>query len=189
MIEDQNFQELLAFFRALSDPNRLKIIGLLTRQSANVEELSSMLGIGVSTTSHHLSRLAEIGLVSARVEGHYYYYSFQGDAYKKIMEKLLHMENLPRLSDDLDMDAYDKKVLQAFIDHTGRITAFPAKEKKFQVILRYVVKSFEAGKRYPEKQVNEILSKFNEDTATLRRGLIEYHLMDRQGGGGEYWVS
>jgi hypothetical protein len=50
-----------------------------------------------------------------------------------------------------------------------------------------VVEAFETGKRYKEKEVNEILSQFNDDTATLRRGMVEYHLMDRQGGGGEYW--
>jgi hypothetical protein len=49
------------------------------------------------------------------------------------------------------------------------------------------VQVFEPGARYPEKQVNEILSRFNEDTARLRRNLVDFKLMARQGGGGEYW--
>jgi hypothetical protein len=49
------------------------------------------------------------------------------------------------------------------------------------------LKDFEPGIRYTEKQVNEILAHYNEDTAFLRRSLVEYKLMDRQGGGGEYW--
>ena len=58
------------------------------------------------------------------------------------------------------MDGFDKKVLAAFLDAEGRIKAFPAQEKKFLSILRHVVKSFEPGKRYSEKEVNEILSRF-----------------------------
>jgi hypothetical protein len=102
-------------------------------------------------------------------------------------EKILKTEDLSQLSNSVDMDGYDKKVLASFLDPEGRIKAFPAQEKKFQVILRYVVKSFEKEKRYKEKEVNEILSRFSDDTASLRRGMVEYHLMDRQGGGGEYW--
>jgi hypothetical protein len=67
------------------------------------------------------------------------------------------------------------------------LKTIPAQQKKLEAILRYVVKSFETGKRYSEKRVNEILSKFHEDTATLRRELIGYGLMQREGRGGEYW--
>jgi DNA-binding transcriptional ArsR family regulator len=190
MSDDEILAELLDFFKALSDANRLKIIGILASRPASVEQIADRLGIGVSTTSHHLARLAEAGLVSARAEGHYYYYSLQTDVLQQKAEKLLKNDNLPRLSSgSMDGEAYDRKVLATFMDETGRIKAFPAQEKKFQVILRQVVKSFFPGRRYPEKEVNEILSRFHDDTATLRRGLIEYHLMERAGGGGDYWIA
>ena len=51
-----------------------------------------------------------------------------------------------------------------------------------------MVKTFEPGVRYGEKQVNEMLSSYSEDTATLRRGLIDHRMMVREGGGGEYWL-
>jgi predicted transcriptional regulator len=187
MSNEEIFNELLEFFKALSDANRLKIIGLLAQNECSVEQLSGLLGVSVSTTSHHLSMLANAGLVSARAEGHFYYYSLKTEVLKAMAEKMLKTEDLPQLSNSVDMDGYDKKVLAAFLDAEGRIKAFPAQEKKFQVILRHVVKSFESGKRYKEKEVNEILSRFSDDTASLRRGMVEYHLMDRQGGGGEYW--
>jgi hypothetical protein len=63
----------------------------------------------------------------------------------------------------------------------------PARRKKLEAILRYVVKAFDEGKRNSEKQVNEILARYHEDTATLRRELVGYGLMHREGGGGEYW--
>ena len=56
-----------------------------------------------------------------------------------------------------------------------------------RVLVRYVLPSFTHGVRYSEKRVNEILSKFSEDTARLRRWLVELGTMNREGGGGKYW--
>jgi predicted transcriptional regulator len=191
MTDQNQVAELLAFFKALADENRLKIIGLLAQQPYTVEKLAEVLGLGVSTTSHHLSRLSKAGLVSARTDGHYYIYSLQTDTLKTMAQHLLHDEELPRLSGPQvtfgSEDAYDRKILATFTDAEGRITAFPAQKKKYLALLRYVLKAFEPGVRYTEKQVNEILLRYNEDTAMLRRSLVEYHMMAREGGGGAYW--
>jgi predicted transcriptional regulator len=187
MTDQDQVAELLTFFKALADENRLKIIGLLAQQPYTVEKLAETLDLGVSTTSHHLSRLSKAGLVSARTDGHYYIYSLQTDTLKTMAQHLLHDEELPRLSGS--EDAYDRKVLASFTDNEGRITAFPAQEKKLLALLRYALKAFQPGVRYPEKQVNEILLRYSDDTAMLRRSLVEYHLMEREGGGGEYWRS
>jgi predicted transcriptional regulator len=191
MTDQNQVAELLAFFKALADENRLKIIGLLAQHPYTVEKLAEALGLGVSTTSHHLSRLSKAGLVSARTDGHYYIYSLQTDTLKTMAQHLLHDEELPRLSGPQgtfgSQDAYDRKILATFTDAEGRITAFPAQKKKYLALLRYVLKAFEPGVRYTEKQVNEILLRYNEDTAMLRRSLVEYHMMAREGGGGEYW--
>jgi superfamily I DNA/RNA helicase len=42
--------------------------------------------------------------------------------------------------------------------------------------------------RYPEKQLNEIIAKFHPDTAALRRHMIEYGILERNGAS-VYWVS
>lgn len=189
MNDEEQYQALLEFFKALADANRLKIVGLLAQRPYAVEELAQALELGVSTTSHHLSYLAHVGLVSARAKGHYSIYSLEMEALKDMARKLLQTENLTRLSTPAAADGsvFDRKVLATFVNAEGQITAFPAQEKKYQVLLRYVLQAFEPGKRYSEKQVNEILLRFNEDTASLRRGMIEYHLMEREGGGGQYW--
>lgn len=194
MTEQDMTTELLAFFKALSDENRLRIVGLLAQRPYSVEKLAEALGLGVSTTSHHLSRLAQAGLVSARVDGHYYVYSLDVDALQHSAQRLLHRENLSILSrlgeqDQEGMPAYDRKVMATFVDGEGRIKDFPMQEKKFLVLLRYVLKTFEPGRRYTEKQVNEILARYSDDTAQLRRSLVEYGMMDREGGGGEYWLT
>jgi hypothetical protein len=44
------------------------------------------------------------------------------------------------------------------------------------------VQLFKEGKPYPEKLVNEKLATLHEDTASLRRGLIDFRLMRRSNG-------
>jgi predicted transcriptional regulator len=181
--------ELLNFFKALADANRLKIVGLLAYQPYTVEQLAALLNLGVSTVSHHLSKLAKVGLVSANAQQYYNVYSLNTGAIQSMAQRLLSRDALPKLAHDVDRTAYDRKVLDAFVRADGTIKTFPAQEKKFQVLLRYVLDAFEAGKRYSEKQVNTILSRYSQDTASLRRGLIEYKLMarDAAAGGGAYW--
>ena len=184
--ETQN-EILLNFFKALSDASRLKIVGLLAQRPHTVQELAEVIGKSVSTTSNHLAMLTHAGLVSARPDGHYYVYSLETEVLRGMARTLLAEGSLPRLSQEDEGDAFERKVLASFTDSEGRITAFPAQEKKFLVLVRHVLKAFEPGQRYTEKQVNEILSFYNEDTALLRRSLVEYKWMARQGGGGEYW--
>lgn len=187
MEENTYVAELLAFFKALSDANRLRIVALLAKEPLPVEQLAEMLGLSSSTVSHHLARLSEVGLVSARAEGYYNVYQLELEALNAMAQRLLAKETLPAVAADVDMDAYDRKVLNTYLSPDGRLLAFPAQEKKERVILRHIVQVFEPGRRYPEKEVNQILLQFNEDTARLRRHLVDYGFMQREGGGGAYW--
>jgi len=94
---------------------------------------------------------------------------------------------LSTVAAEVDADAYDAKVIRDFTRRDGSLKTIPAQRKKLDAILRHIVKSFDVKKRYSEKRVNEILSKYHEDTATLRRELVGAKLMEREGGGGEYW--
>jgi biotin operon repressor len=187
--DEQPIQELLTFFKALADANRLKIVGLLANQELSVEQLAEMLGLRPSTVSHHLSQLSEAGLVSARAESYYNLYRLETAALEKMAQRLLAREAFSQAAANVDQDAYDRKVIANFTTPDGRVKAFPAQRKKFEAILRYVLNVFEPGVRYSEKQVNEMLARFNEDTATLRRELVDYGWLKREGGGKEYWRS
>ncbi|MBV6395904.1 MAG: hypothetical protein HFACDABA_01491 [Anaerolineales bacterium] len=87
----------------------------------------------------------------------------------------------------MDLDAYDRKVIADYTRRDGSLKTIPAQRKKLEAVLRYVATAFETDKRYSEKRVNEILKGYHEDTATLRRELVGYGLLKREGGGGEYW--
>jgi len=81
---------------------------------------------------------------------------------------------------------WEKKVLDIFLDGE-RLTQVPAKRKKRDVILRWLLQDFEPGVEYPEPEVNRILRRHHADCATLRRELFESGYLHRQGGGGAYW--
>ncbi len=115
------------------------------------------------------------------------YILLQLETLKEMAKDMLHESSLTSLTRKISEDAYEQKVLSTFLDTEGRIMSFPAQEKKFLVILKYVVQSFEPEIRYTEKEVNEILSRYNSDTALMRRYLVGYGFMDREGGGGCYW--
>jgi predicted transcriptional regulator len=188
MVDENAHQELLDFFKALADANRLKIVGLLARSPLTVEQMAEMLGVQSSTVSHHLGMLAHAGLVSARAEGYYSVYQLETKAIESMAQRLLERETFSAVSEGVDVDAYDRKVLRSFLTTDGRIKQFPAQEKKLEVLLRYVLKDFEPGERYSEKQVNEVLGRYNADYSFLRRSLIEYHMLGREAGGGAYWL-
>lgn len=179
--------EIVTFFKALADSNRLKIVGLLAQQPYSVEELAALLNLKASTISHHLAKLAEVGLVSARADSYYNVYRLDEKALEAKSRSLFSQENLKASVSDVDLDAYDSKVVGDYTRKDGSLKTIPAQHKKLEAILRYVVKAFKVGKRYSEKQVNEILSGYHEDYASLRRELVGAGLMKREGGGGEYW--
>jgi predicted transcriptional regulator len=178
-------QELLAFFKVLADENRLKIIGLLANQPYSVEQLAAALRLSASTVSHHLGRLTEAGLVAGRTSSYYSIYSLNRDALEEKSRRLLSRQVLTSLASGTDLEAYDRKVLHDYLFPDGRLKEIPAQRKKLEVILRYASQDFAPDVRYPEKQVNEILEHYHEDTATLRRELVGYKILGREKG--MYW--
>ncbi len=180
-------EELVTFFKALADSNRLKIVGLLAEKSYSVEELAELLKLKPSTISHHLSRLADAGLVRAHTQSYYNVYQLDQAVLQEKARTMFTQRELSNVAAEVDTDAYDKKVIRDYSRRDGSLKTLPSQRKKLEAVLRYVVQAFDIGKRYSEKQVNEILSRYNDDTATLRRELVGFGLMQREGGGGDYW--
>ncbi|WP_342505586.1 DUF2087 domain-containing protein [Sporosarcina sp. FSL K6-2383] len=71
----------------------------------------------------------------------------------------------------------------------GPLDVFPSKEKRKYIIAQEIIKRFDIGKVYLEKEVNELLKAVHEDFATIRRFLIDYRFMSRSDDGREYWID
>ncbi len=82
-------------------------------------------------------------------------------------------------------DAFRAKTLRAFFDGP-RLRSIPAKRKARVIVLLELLNRFEAGRVYPEHEVNEILGAAYEDFASLRRELVDYRYLVRADA--RYWV-
>ncbi len=69
-------EELQKVFKTLSDPTRVRILGLLEREELVVQELMDVLGMAQSRVSRHLAILREAGLLVDRRDGTYVSYRF-----------------------------------------------------------------------------------------------------------------
>ena len=119
------------------------------------------------------------------MESYYNVYQLETDTLDKMSRQLLSQVAIPATRVIVDLDAYDRKVVGDYSLPDGHLKTIPAQRKKLEAILRYVSQSFEPGLGYPERQVNDILARFHEDVATLRRELVGYHLLRREKG--VYW--
>lgn len=67
-------REIIDITKALSDPNRVRALMLLTDGPLCVCQIIEMLGLAASTTSKHMSILRQGGLVEANKEGRWMHY-------------------------------------------------------------------------------------------------------------------
>ena len=84
----------------------------------------------------------------------------------------------------------ERAVLERFF--SGRVlNEIPSQRAKFVVVLQRLALEFDVGRRYDEREVNEILGAFHPDWSALRRGLVDEGLLDREPtpGGNQYWRS
>lgn len=176
----ENLEKKADFFKALGHPIRLLILNLVKAKPRHGEELALILSLNQATISHHLALLVDAGLLTSQKDQYYQVYSLLPAPLKNSLEELVFMSTAG-LPDRVEEDAYRKKVLSTFIKY-GRLTRIPAQLKKFQVILEKIVESFEPGRTYTEREVNQILLDYHDDVASLRRGMIESGLMKRAEG-------
>jgi DNA-binding transcriptional ArsR family regulator len=66
--------EVAAYFQALSEPTRLKILNLLREGERNVGELAQLCGFTAANISRHLTLLTKHGLVARESRGTSVYY-------------------------------------------------------------------------------------------------------------------
>jgi biotin operon repressor len=190
-------QLLVQFFKVMADENRLKMIGLLGSDERRVSDLAALLDLSEPTVSHHMSKLRKLGLVNLRVEGNNRYYRLNASMLRTLNQRTFDLENIsfdipsreaPDTAwiDALDLSDADRKVLKDYtID--GRLKQIPAKRKKLMAVLRWLSTQFEPDVKYSERQVNDILLRYHEDYAGLRRDLVDFGFLSRERGGSQYW--
>jgi DNA-binding transcriptional ArsR family regulator len=177
--------ELLTFLKAVSDAERLRLLGALTQAPGDAAELARRVEVKPSAVTRHLAYLEETGLVSLQGETVYH---FNPKQLERIARQYLGGPR-PVFQAGSEVDQDDSKVLKAFVNPDGSLKQIPLQPKKTRVIVNYIKSAFEEGVQYSEKEVNEILRRFHADTSTLRRYLIDYKILARAKDGAAYWME
>ncbi len=73
------FKKINKFLKALADPQRLRIIALLSQDELCVCKIQMVIGFSMATISQHLAILREAEIVSGRKEQKWIYYSIDWD--------------------------------------------------------------------------------------------------------------
>ena len=77
--------------------------------------------------------------------------------------------------------------IDQFFAPDGTLISIPVKSAKKIAVLKEIAKKLSPDTKYPEKELNEVIATYHPDTAAIRRHMIEYGILERDGGS-VYWV-
>lgn len=168
-------KEKLALLKLLADETRLGILNLLLKEDSYVEKIACTLSLTPATICYHLKKLEAAGVVKCARTQFYMIYSLNRDIFDLPLSALIQADST---AEDPD-EKYRREVLSHFFKY-GKLTQLPTQRKKREIVLAKIAESFEPGRRYDEKEVNEIIHRFHEDHCTVRREMIACGLMTRE---------
>ena len=174
--------EMLDFVKAMADVDRLRIIGVLTRERADQSKIAGRLNLPLRDVVDHLDLLEHVGLVSLKDN----LYELDTKKVEGIARNQLREEN-PMYIPAPELDEKSRKVLVSCLEPDGTIKRLPSQPGQLRVIIDYLVQAFTPGVNYKEKEVNTILRRFHIDVSGLRRDLVDAGLLDRERDGSRYW--
>ena len=185
-LSSEEMKLLVVMGRALADPTRIRILGLLAERPMYGQELAKVLDVKPPTISHHISPLVMAGLVRVRRENNYHYYELDSDGIQHLAESTQHIARLLFAGKPLPPKSDERARVVATFIKDGRLVSIPAQYKKRRYVMEELARSFEWGRLYDEKEVNAILKTFHDDVASLRREFIDQRIMMRENG--RYWL-
>ena len=180
---DTDLDTLLAFFKAMSNESRLRIVGLIAERERSVQELAELLGLKEPTVSHHLASLKALGLVKVRVDGVTHWNRLETEALTGFNRALLDRSAVTALAAPPETDS--ARIIANFLNDDGTLKHLPASRKKRWMVLEWLMEGFDDDRLYPEKEVNAILQQRHWDSATIRREMVGYRMLAREDN--VYW--
>jgi DNA-binding transcriptional ArsR family regulator len=187
-------EDTLRTLKALADPARIRILGLVADRPATLAGLVGEVrrgGAPLSRTAvaRHVEHLRAVGLVR----------DVETSAGTAVALRVDRLGELGRALDAIDpvaassapplVDAAGRplppdeaKVLRAFVAG-DRLTSIPVQPRKRDVVLRWLLeRCFAEDRPYPEKEVNQRLAVHHPDVASLRRYLVDEGYLSRAAG-------
>ncbi|MEO1064765.1 MAG: DUF2087 domain-containing protein [Actinomycetota bacterium] len=161
----------------LAQPDRRRVVAALVLGATDLDAIGQATGLERRSVVDAVWRLRDAGLIIDDGDG---------DGSLWLIEEAFARAAKASAPARSDGDEGIDRSLRAFV-RDGRIVAIPTNRTKRLALLDLLAQEFAPGERYPERTVNTILGRWHDDTATLRRYLVDEDLMSREDG--IYWRS
>ncbi len=169
-------------FRALNEPGRLKMVGLLAMRPRYGEELAEILALSPATVSHHLSRLREGNLVLSIKEPPYIRYELCEGVLPRLCRLINSAERWAEAFGLPSEELLTQQALRPVLDGEGRVARLPKSPRHRTLVLRWIVLHFESGRIYPQREVRRILMELCRDDELACRELVARGWLQQKGG-------
>ena len=168
-------KEKLELLKLLADETRLEILNILLKEDCYVEKIACEISLTPATICYHHKKMESAGIVNCSRSQFYIIYSLNRDIFNRPLYEVIKKDDVIVNTEE----KYKKEVISNFFKY-GRLINLPTQRKKREIVLLEIAKCFEKGRKYPEKEVNEIIHRFHEDHCTIRREMIAFGIMDRE---------
>jgi hypothetical protein len=176
--------QLVEFFRALADADRLRIVGRLAEGPATLPKLAGDLRISSRDCARHLTLLTSLGLVDEENTRAPALYRFSERWLRETSQAILDSPRSRALNGATD----DRSRALASFFRDGRLLSIPTGDVRKEIVLTEIAGAFEAKRTYSEREVNAILKAiYPYDFVTLRRLLVDFRYLNRSNS--VYWIG
>ena len=172
--------------RLLLDHDRLAVAGALAARPMTTDEVAAATGRDRRVVLAAIGDLRGAGLVTVTDDRYSIDAAALRAAAKAVAEQDIPMD--PAIG--FGMTDEERAVLSRYF--SGRtLTEIPSSRSKRLVLLQRLALEFDVGRRYTEREVNDIIFEFHPDWSALRRYLVDEGFLDREHADGDnmYWRS
>lgn len=178
--------EIAGLLRLFLDSDRLAVAGALAVRPMDSDELATATGRDARVVLSALGDLRSSGLVRLVDDR----YALDRDAMRDAALAAAEIEIPMDPVIGFGMTDDEGRVLERYF--SGRVLVeIPTHRAKRLVVLQRLALEFDVGRRYDEAEVNALLGAFHPDWSSLRRGLVDEGLLDREHSDDRnlYWRS
>ncbi|MFL5981630.1 MAG: DUF2087 domain-containing protein [Gaiellaceae bacterium] len=155
----------------LGDQDRLRVVSAIALGARTIDDVAKASELDPQDVRRVLPRLIAAGVVA---DG-------EGLRVETAPFREAARERPPRQRELPGATPEQARVLRNFAED-GRLKALPVRASQRRVVLEYLATQFEDDVEYAERDVNELLGRFHDDYASLRRYLVDERLLTRSAG-------
>ena len=177
----ETLEEIVDVFKALADPVRLRMIGLLVDEERCGQELAEALRLAPGTVTHHLQVLRGLGLLIEKRRPPYTFVKLDWPKLRRTLTSSLKKERVQQFAAGPDLSVEKRRVLENFFDG-ATLEAIPAQRRKKEIVFEEILRRLPRRASYKERDLSRLIEKIHPDFCTIRREFIMGKYMTREGG-------